>query len=200
MATDAAHTVKSGHKVLTAHCAAASFFHNDAPRLCQRPSHDFGDKHAGCVIALQRLSKLMRLIAGSKCGDAKHGSQPDVAAAAAAVGLLVAQQPAARAGLLQLRGLKPLLALLHQGSLAEQSVAANVLFDMSQGTLLPPLLTKILLCCCSATSSTDCNRRLSAAACCGHQAKPLAHVLPANPSFVCFLLVLHLCCTHQHVL
>lgn len=82
---------------------------------------------------LQRLSKLVRLIAGGKGSDANQGSRPDVAAAAAAVGLLVAQQPDARAGLLQLRGLKPLLALLHQGSLAEQSVAANVLFDMSQG-------------------------------------------------------------------
>ena len=87
-------------------------------------------------MALQRLSKVVRLIAGGKYSDANQGSPPDVAAAAAAVGLLVAQQPAARAGLLQLRGLKPLLALLHHGSLAEQSVAANVLFDMSQGTHL----------------------------------------------------------------
>ena len=79
---------------------------------------------------------MVRLIAGGKYSDANQGSPPDVAAAAAAVGLLVAQQPAARAGLLHLRGLKPLLALLHHGSLAEQSVAANVLFDMSQGTHL----------------------------------------------------------------
>ncbi|KAL3158344.1 hypothetical protein ABBQ38_010583 [Trebouxia sp. C0009 RCD-2024] len=81
----------------------------------------------------QRLSKLVRLIGGSKGGDAIQGNRPDVAAAAAAVGLLVSQQPAARAALMQLRGLKPLLAMLHQGSLAEQSVAANVLFDLSQG-------------------------------------------------------------------
>lgn len=38
---------------------------------------------------------------------------------------------------MQLRGLKPLLAMLHQGTLAEQSVAANVLFDMSQGLACP---------------------------------------------------------------
>ena len=86
-----------------------------------------------CVV--QRLSKLVRLVAGAKTGNAVTGSCPDVAAAAAAIGLLVAQQPAARAGLLQLRGLQPLLTLLHQGTLAEQSVAANVLFDMLQGTL-----------------------------------------------------------------
>ena len=73
-------------------------------------------------------------MAGAKTGNAATGSCPDVAAAAAAIGLLVAQQSAARAGLLQLRGLKPLLTLLHQGTLAEQSVAANVLFDMIQGT------------------------------------------------------------------
>lgn len=84
---------------------------------------------------MQRLSKLVRLIGGSKGGDAIQGNRPDVAAAAAAVGLLVSQQPAARAALMQLRGLKPLLAMLHQGSLAEQSVAANVLFDLSQGGL-----------------------------------------------------------------
>ena len=82
----------------------------------------------------------MRLIAGSKGVDAIQGSRPDVAAAAAAVGLLVSQQPAARAALMQLRGLKPLLAMLHQGSLPQQSVASNALIDMSQGDLPVPLL------------------------------------------------------------
>ncbi len=69
------------------------------------------------------------------CNFKQAGSvnRPDVAAAGAAIGLLVAQQSAARVGLLQLGGLKPLLAMLHQGTLAEQSVSANVLFDMSQG-------------------------------------------------------------------
>ncbi|KAL0052266.1 hypothetical protein WJX82_010974 [Trebouxia sp. C0006] len=81
----------------------------------------------------QRLSKLMRLLL---CNFKQVGSvnRPDVAAAGAAIGLLVAQQSAARVGLLQLGGLKPLLAMLHQGTLAEQSVSANVLFDMSQGS------------------------------------------------------------------
>lgn len=81
----------------------------------------------------QRLSKLMRLLL---CNFKQAGSvnRPDVAAAGAAIGLLVAQQSAARVGLLQLGGLKPLLAMLHQGTLAEQSVSANVLFDMSQGS------------------------------------------------------------------
>ncbi len=80
---------------------------------------------------VQRLSKLVRLLSSNfkQAGSA----QTDVAAAGAAIGLLAAQQATARAGLLQLGGLKPLLALLHQGTLAEQSVAANVLFDMSQG-------------------------------------------------------------------
>lgn len=84
-----------------------------------------------CVL-VQRLSKLMRLLL---CNFKQAGSvnRPDVAAAGAAIGLLVAQQSAARVGLLQLGGLKPLLAMLHQGTLAEQSVSANVLFDMSQG-------------------------------------------------------------------
>ncbi|DBA83344.1 TPA: hypothetical protein ACH3X2_006497 [Trebouxia sp. C0005] len=81
----------------------------------------------------QRISKLMRLLL---CNFKQAGSvnRPDVAAAGAAIGLLVAQQSAARVGLLQLGGLKPLLAMLHQGTLAEQSVSANVLFDMSQGS------------------------------------------------------------------
>ena len=84
------------------------------------------------MLVLQRLSKLVRLLL---CNFKQAGSvnRPDVAAAGAAIGLLVAQQTAARTGLLQLGGLKPLLAMLHQGTLAEQSVAANVLFDMSQG-------------------------------------------------------------------
>ena len=74
----------------------------------------------------------MRLMS-SNFRQAGSSKRPDVAAAGAAVGLLVAQQAAAREGLLQLGGLKPLLAMLHQGTLAEQSVAANVLFDMEQG-------------------------------------------------------------------
>ena len=83
---------------------------------------------------VQRLSKLIKLLL-TDFKQAGCGGRPDVAAAGAAIGLLVAQQAAARAGLLQLGGLKPLLAILHQGTLAEQSVAANVLFDMSQGNL-----------------------------------------------------------------
>ena len=87
------------------------------------------------MIGVQRLSKLVRLVAGTNPGNAVTSNRPDVAAAAAAIGLLVAQQAPARSGLLQLRGLKPLVTLLHHGTLAEQSVAANVLFDMSQGQL-----------------------------------------------------------------
>lgn len=82
---------------------------------------------------IQRLSKLVRLMS-SNFRQAGSSKRPDVAAAGAAVGLLVAQQATAREGLLQLGGLKPLMAMLHQGTLAEQSVAANVLFDMEQGS------------------------------------------------------------------
>ena len=138
-------------------CIIIITFYHDRPKLVdgfpQQWRQYSGVKHVQFHMALQRLSKLVRLIAGGKCIDANQGSRPDVAAAAAAVGLLVAQQPGARAGLLQLRGLKPLLAVLHQGSLAEQSVAANVLFDMSQGTYLPSYLPCNTSCFAAALQS-----------------------------------------------
>lgn len=156
------------------YCCAASCFHQNTSRYVGA----FSTTEGNLADVLQRLSKLVRVIAGAKCGEAGQCRRPDVAAAAAAVGLLVAQQPAARAGLLQLRGLKPLLALLHQGSLAEQSVAANVLFDMSQGTHSPcstwpttHCAPHLLYCCCViwSTCAVLCYGRglFSTAACCG---------------------------------
>lgn len=73
-----------------------------------------------------------------KPGQGKGDSQPDVAAAAATLGVLVANQPLAQGALLQLEALPALLALLQEGSMAQQSVAANVLFDMTEGTILFP--------------------------------------------------------------
>lgn len=67
--------------------------------------------------------------------EGKGGPQADVGAAAAALGVLVAHQPLARGALLQQGALPCLTVLLKEGSLAEQSIAANVLFDMTEGTL-----------------------------------------------------------------
>lgn len=69
-----------------------------------------------------------------KPGQGRSDCQPDVAAAAATLGVLVANQPLAQGALLQQEALPALLHLLQQGSMSQQSVAANVLFDMTEGT------------------------------------------------------------------
>lgn len=80
-----------------------------------------------------RLARLLKTMMQPLEGQSKGDRQPDVAAAAATLGVLVANQPLARGALLQQGALPVLLTMLQQGSMAQQSVAANVLFDVTEG-------------------------------------------------------------------
>ena len=83
-----------------------------------------------------RVTRLVKTMMQPREGGSSGDKQPDVAAAAACLGVLVANQPLARGALLQQGALPALLTLLQEGSMAQQSVAANVLFDMTEGRLL----------------------------------------------------------------